>query len=531
MNHEPSEARTAVRMRCQLAAVGRGRWRALLTEPLCLALLLLTLTQQAQAGNWWLGNIHIVDGTGKAAFRGAIEVEGDRILTVRACEAPAHARDGGGLLLAPGFIDTHSHVDMDLADQPLAEAAVSQGITTVVVGQDGSSNMPLQDWFERWERQPAAINLASYAGHNTLRERTMGSDSKRPATEPELLAMERLLHADMKAGALGLATGLEYEPGLHASFAEVLRLAQLTASQGGRYISHLRSEDRWFPEAVEEIIRIGQQTGMPVQISHIKLAMKSAWGTAPTLLARLDQARAEGVEISADLYPYRYWQSNMMVLVPSRDLTAREEFRFALQEISPPDGFWLTHYAPEPSYVGMTLTQIADQRGASTLDTFMALAAASVAWESRTGAPGDSMIGTSMTQEDIDALLQWPHTNVCTDGALRDLHPRARGSFPRILGRYVRERGLLALPVAIHKMTGLSARHMGFRERGLIRAGMKADFILFDPDTVMDHATPDNSQALSTGIEQVWVNGASVWQAGASTGHRPGQVIRRSDGL
>jgi N-acyl-D-amino-acid deacylase len=266
---------------------------------------------------------------------------------------------------------------------------------------------------------------------------------------------------------------------------------------------------------------------MPVQISHVKLAMKSHWGRAPELLARLDAARAEGIDITADIYPYTYWQSNMMVLIPSRDLDDREAFRYALEEIAPPEGFWLTRFEPEPALVGLRLTDIAERRGQTPLDTFIALTAESAAWEAKTGEGADSMIGTSMTAADVAALLTWPHTNVCTDGGLVDRHPRAVGAFPRVLGRMVREEGLLTLAAAVHKMSGLSARHLGFTDRGLIRPGQAADLVLFDPDRVIDRATPEDPFALSVGIERVWVNGEPVWESGAGTGRRPGQVLTR----
>lgn len=496
-----------------------------------LAFCLALATGSAQAAEWWLDNVLIVDGSGEEPFAGAVLIGDNQILEVVPGRAPRGegqtTLDGGGLVLAPGFIDTHSHADWDLAEHPDATAVISQGITTVVVGQDGGSHIPLLEAFEQWTANPATVNVASYSGHNTLREQVMGSQANGPATDAQIEAMERLLLADLEAGALGFGTGLEYEPGIHSETDEVLRLAKLAADQGGRYISHLRSEDRWFWEAVEEIIAIGRETGMPVQISHIKLAMKSSWGRASELIAKLDAARAEGIDITADIYPYTFWQSNMMVLIPSRDVTDREAFRYALAEIAPPEGFWLTQFEPEPALVGMRLTEIAEQRGLSSVDTYMALAAESLAWEANTGQGADSMIGTSMTEDDIAELFAWPHTNLCTDGGLVDRHPRAVGSFPRVLGRMVREESRMSLNEAVHKMTGLSARHMGFTDRGLIQPGLAADLVLFDPERVMDKATPEDPFALSVGIERVWVNGTPVWENGTETGRRPGRVIRR----
>jgi len=337
-----------------------------------------------------------------------------------------------------------------------------------------------------------------------------------------------MLERDMDAGALGLAAGLEYDPGIYSSTAEVVALARVAAARGGRYISHVRSEDRWLEKAIDEIIQIGRTANIPVQVSHIKLAMTPLWGRAGEFIAKLDAARADGVDITADIYPYTYWQSNMMVMLPKRDITDRAEVEFMLKEIAPPDGMWFTLYKPHPEYVGQTLAQIAKQRGEDPATTFMTLIAASEAMKSETGEPADQIIGTSMREDDIAALLAWPHTNVCTDGSLDDLHPRGWGAFPRVLARYVREQKVLSLEEAVHKMSGLAAQHMGFTDRGEIRPGARADLVLFDPDTVTDNATPQNPKVISSGIQTVWVNGEAVFDKGAVTGALPGRFVARA---
>lgn len=477
-----------------------------------------------------ISNVVIVDGSGAPRQPGAVRIDGGNIVASGVLEAlPGETVvDGGGLVLAPGFIDTHSHADDELFEQPGALAAVSQGITTAVFGQDGGSPFPLLDFRFRLIEQPAAINTASYSGHNTLRDQVMGKDFRRTATETERHLMSLLLQDDMAAGALGLAAGLEYDPGIYSDPSELIALARVAAAQGGRYISHVRSEDRWFPEALDEIIAIGQAAGIPVQISHIKLAMTSLWGRAPEFLEKLDAARAAGVDVTADVYPYEYWQSNMMVLLPERDITDRAEVEFMLREIAPPDGMWFTYYEPQPEYVGKTLTEVAALRGSDPATAFMELIAASEALRAETGRQADMIIGTSMHPDDVAALIAWPHSNICTDGSLTDLHPRGAGAFPRVLGRYVREQGLLSLEQAVRKMTGLAAEHMGIEDRGLIRPGAAADLVLFDPETVIDNATPQNPSALSSGIEQVWVNGVLVFADGRETGARPGRFITRA---
>ena len=480
-----------------------------------------------------ISNVVIVDGSGEGRRNGAVRILGDEIVEVGDLKARSGetVTDGDGLVLAPGFIDTHSHADEELFDHPDALAVLSQGITTIVIGQDGSSPFPLLDFRFKLIDQPPPMNIAAYSGHNSIRQHVMGTRFQRPANDAELSVMSQFLREDMQAGALGLATGLEYDPGIYSETAEVITLASVAAEFDGRYISHVRSEDRWFEQALDEIIQIGRETGMPVQVSHLKLAMSSLWGRADEILAKMDAARAEGILISADIYPYEYWQSNMMVLLPGRDISDRSEVEFALTHLAPPDGMWFTRFEPQPDYVGKTLTEVAALRSSNPADTFMELIALSEDWTLQTGEAGDMIIGTSMQDEDIKALMVWPHTNICTDGSLKDLHPRGMGSFPRVLGRYVRELELMSLEEAVHKMTGLTARHMGFEHRGLIRPGAKADLVLFDPDSVIDRATPQQPNAMSRGIESVWVNGRVVFEAGAATGRTPGRFISRKGTL
>jgi N-acyl-D-amino-acid deacylase len=478
-----------------------------------------------------IDNVVLIDGTGADRNSGGLRVRNGVIVELGDLQPLAGESrfDGMGQVLAPGFIDTHSHAGREIEEHRGALAAVSQGITTSIVGQDGGSPYPLAEFYRRISQNPVAINLASYSGHNTLRKKVMGNDYRRRASDAEVESMTELLEQDMLAGALGLSSGLEYEPGIHSNSEEVIALAKVAAEFNGRYISHVRSEDRWFEAALDEIIEIGRVTGLPVQISHFKLAMKSLWGRAPEILAKLDAARDEGIDITADIYPYEYWQSNIMVLVPSRDLEARSEFEFALVEISPPEGLWFVRFDPQPEYVGMKLTEIAELRELDPVTTLMQLAAESIALDGNELSSADNIIGTSMLESDIQALLRWPHTNVCTDASLVGLHPRTMGSYPRILGRYVREQNVLSLEEAVRRMTSLAAKNMGLRDRGVLRPGAAADLVLFDPDNMIDHATPTDPTALSTGIDTVWVNGQKVFENGAVTGRYPGVILKRSE--
>lgn len=475
-------------------------------------------------------NVVVIDGTGAPGFLGHVAVSDGVILAVgREGDTPGSAAltiDGRGHVLAPGFVDTHSHHDRGLEEQPDAFAAVAQGITTIVVGQDGGSELPLGALFERLERTPVAVNVASYSGHNTLRSEVLGEDYARQATAEEVEAMAALLQADLDAGALGLATGLEYDPGIYSSRDEVLRLAEVAAESGGRYVSHMRSEDRALSEAVDELLDIGRSVGIPVHISHFKLARKGLLGSAESFLQRLETARAEGIEVTADVYPYEYWQSTMTVLFPER-VYDRESATYALEELAPPEGIRLTSFAPDPALVGRTLAEIAADRDQDAVTTYLELIASAQSYDGN-ARPVESILGTSMSTADIDTLLQWPHTNLCTDGGLEDRHPRGIASYPRILGRYVRERGVLTLEEAVHKSTLLAAAHVGLGGIGEIAVGRAADLVLLDPEEILDLATPLEPRLPSPGILGVWVGGSRVLDEQKSTGNRPGRVLRRN---
>ena len=473
-------------------------------------------------------NARVIDGSGGPSRDVNVRIEGDRIAAVGDFE-PSTADtvvDAGGLVLAPGFIDVHSHHDSRLFELPEALAAVNQGVTTIVAGQDGGHQYPLGEFFAQLEASPAAVNVASYAGFGTFREEVMGEDYQRHATPEEVAAMADLLRTELEAGALGLSSGLEYDPGSFSATEEVVELARVAASHGGTYISHIRSEDRYFWEAIEEIIRIGREADLPVQVTHTKLAMNRWWGQAERLLTRLDEARASGVEITADLYPYRAWSTSFTwftTVFPDRDLDRRDGAEYILTDLMSPDDVLLPDFLPEPAYNGLTLAEIAEVRGSDAETTLMDLLKAD------TEMGGESlMIGFAMDEPDIEAIMAWPHAVICSDGDLDGSHPRGFGAFTRFLGHYVRERNVVSLEEGIRKMTSLSAEHLRITDRGAIAEGQYADLVLFDPETVNDRSTYEDPQVPSAGIEKVWVNGEVVFDNGETTGNRPGRVIRRS---
>jgi N-acyl-D-amino-acid deacylase len=470
-------------------------------------------------------NALVVDGTGAKPRVADVRIRDDRIVAVGALD-PAEgeaAIDAHGLTLVPGFIDTHSHHGSGLAEQPDALAAVSQGITTIVTGQDGGSELPLSNYFKRLETSPASVNVASYSGHNSLRGAAMGDDYKREASAAEIEKMRALLEADMKAGALGVSTGLEYDPGIYSAKDEVLRLAREAARHGGRYISHIRSEDRYLWEALDEVVAIGRQTGMPVQISHAKLGMTDLWGQADRFLAVLDKARAEGIDATIDVYPYTYWQSTLTVLWPERDFANSAQAEYILKHLVTPEGLLLTSYSAEPALGGKTVAEIAALKKTDPVTTLMALVRDMQATKGSA-----RIIATGMDERDVAKFVAWPHANISSDGALNDRHPRGAGAFTRFLRLYVRETHLLPIEAAVRKMTALAAAHMGIADRGLIRPGAYADLVLFDPATVTDRSTTARPDLLSEGIAKVWTNGRLVFENGKATGAHPGRVLRRN---
>lgn len=491
-----------------------------------------TVSKAAERDSFLIVNARVLDGTGAAARRASVRVDGERIAAVGdlSPKPGENTVDADGLVLAPGFVDTHSHHADGLFEMRDALSVVSQGVTTIVAGVDGGSRLPLASFFDRLEETPVAINVASYSGHNTLRSEVMGEDYERHATAAEIAAMKALLRDDMDAGALGLSTGLEYDPGIYSHRDEVITLARVAAELDGRYASHVRSEDIHLESAIDEFIAIAHAADLPSQISHIKLARRSLWGEAPELLDKLNEARANGATITADIYPYTFYESTMRILFSKRDFDNRQSAEYALTELVRPEGLTISNYEPEPELVGLTIAEIAEERGEDPAAVLMDLIRRDIEYEKTLEGgqrSNESAIGEAMSQSDVDTLMRWEHTNICSDGDLVDGHPRGRGAFPRVLASYVRERGVLTLEQAVHKMTSLSASNVGIRDRGVIEPGAYADLVLFDPETVQDRATMEDKNRISTGIAKTWVNGELVFSDGEATGAYPGRVVRR----
>lgn len=499
-----------------------------------LLLLISSGAQQPQVGkqtSMLIRNVVIYEGTGAKPFKGEVRIAGDTISEIGA-DLKHHPGepivDGKGMALAPGFIDMHSHADHGIFEKS-HNVVIRQGITTVLVGQDGESEFPLQDFFAKLEKHPPAMNVASMAGHATVRKRVMGTDLYRAATQQEVEKMSSLLQEEMNAGAMGMSTGLEYEEAHFATTHEVADLSKVAARHGGFYNSHVRDEgDRAFA-SFNEVIEIGKRAKIPVVITHIKLASPAVWDQAETKMPHLfETAHAAGVDLKADVYPYTYWQSTLRVLVLDRDWFNPAKVKKGLHDNGTPTHLRITRYEPDPSVEGKTIAEIATLWKMTPVDAYMKMIRETLPSTGNERGKEEGVIGEAMTEQDLKWFLAHPRIMFSTDGELDGRHPRGAGAFPRVLGRYVREQKVLSLEEAIRKMTSMPAAQLGLTDRGRIAAGMKADLVFFNPRTVIDRATINQPLAPPDGIAGVMVNGQWAVKDGQPTTVRAGRVLRRT---
>lgn len=459
----------------------------------------------------------LADGSGAALRRANVRFAGDRIVAVGDLKAQSGDTvvDGRGLVVAPGFIDLHNHSSQGLAADPAASSQIAQGITTVVVGPDGDSPWPIGDYLAERRKAPAAVNVATFVGHATVRRQVMKDDYKRAARPEEIARMALLVDQGMREGAAGLSSGLEYEVGGYAQTSELVELAKVVARYGGVYMSHIRDEaDKSF-EAIREAIAIGEGARVAVEISHIKLGTVGVWRKAAEAIALIEAARARGVDVTADAYPYNAWQSTITVLVPDKRYDNPPSVEKALADVGGAKNVLVVRHAAHPEYEFRTLDAIAADQKRSPVEQFIQIV--------KDG--GASVVCTSMVDEDIRAFYQRPWVMVASDGGLANRHPRGAGTFPRVLGRYVREQRWLTLPEAIRKMTSAPAARLRLEGRGRIEPGAVADVVLFDAETIVDRSTFTEPGLLPAGVRQVWVGGELAWVHDRAVTARPGKVL------
>ncbi len=491
----------------------------------------------------------VVDGTGRARYRADVAVQGDRIARVSTTPIdPTGARrviDATGRIVAPGFIDLHAHLE-PLLRLPAAESHVRQGVTLALGGPDGGSPLPLAPYMDSAQRAGLGINVAYLVGHNAIRTRVMGLADRAP-TAPELARMQALVEEGMRDGAFGLSTGLRYIPGFYSATDEVVALSRVAAARGGIYTSHLREEGLGLFEGVGEAIRIGREARIPIVLTHHKAIGKAMWGQSVRTLAMVDSARAAGIDVMIDQYPYTASQTGLSVLIPPwaladgdsalarrmRDPVLRDSIlRGVIDYIVNDRGggdirrVQFGRVAWQPALEGKTLFDWATQRGVPTTPD----GAAPLVVEGQLNG-GATMIYHVIDEGDVRRIMQHPQTMIASDGRLTvpgegAAHPRAYGTFPRVLGRYVREVGLLTLEEGVHKMTGMPAARLGLTGRGVIAEGASADLVVFDAATVADRATFADPHQYPAGIGDVLVNGVPVVSGGTMTAARPGKVLR-----
>jgi N-acyl-D-amino-acid deacylase len=517
----------------------------------CVAVVLaavLVPRQTPQPYDLAIVNGRVIDGTGAPARAADVGIRDGRIVRIGRI-APAEARqriDATGLVVAPGFIDVHTHAD-DIATKPLAENFIHMGVTSIVAGNCGTSNLPIGDALERISDTTIALNFATLVGHNTVRAAVMGNVARDPSII-EFKAMQVLVFKAMAEGAVGFSTGLQYVPGVYAKPNELIELARIAANEGGIYATHMRNEGTSIEASVTESIRLARRVDMPLEISHLKIDSPSRWGSAPDVLKLIDDARTLGLKVQADQYAYTAGASSLSIRFPDWVLEGgatriqarlnnvdtwikiKEEMRAQLSERGFTDLSWATvaGYPPNPAFNGKTMPQVATTMiGDASADA--QLEAARVMMLNG----GASMIYRFMNDVDVARFMKNPWVAVAADASIDDPgsgvpHPRGYGNTARVLGDYVRERNVISLEEAVRKMTSLPAAFFGFEGRGVVREGAFADLVVFDPAKVKDEATYANPRVYPSGIPHVLVNGVFVVRDGKTTGARPGRVLLRN---
>ncbi len=491
-------------------------------------------------------NGRIIDGTGNPWFRGAVAIKDGRIVRVGWFDTSKAKRviDANGKIVAPGFIDVHAHTE-NIYDQPLAENFIRMGVTTLVTGNCGGSTGDVSEFLDRIKTKPLAINISTLIGHNTVRSNVMGLDN-RPPSPDEQGRMNQAVEKAMKDGAVGLSTGLIYLPGTFAKTDEVVELAKASAKYGGTYASHIRDEGLGVADAVKEAINIGEQAGMPVQISHFKIAAKALWGQTPMTLGLVRDARSRGLTVMVDQYAYPASSTSLDSRIPSWVIAGgREEGKKRLADSAirkkaaaeMKDGLkarkfkdfsfaYVASYRAEPSYNGKNIAEIT-QLSRKSKKVEDQIEQMFEMYEKG----GAQMVYQVMSEDDVKAIMAEPFTMIASDSGVREFgsgvpHPRGYGNNARVLGRYVRELKLITLEDAIRKMTSLPANMFGMRDRGQIHEGFAADIVIFDEKTVGDKATFQQPHQYAEGFSTVIVNGGIVFDGNKMTNTTSGAAIR-----
>ena len=491
-------------------------------------------------------NARIVDGTGNPWFRGSIAIKDGRIARVGFFDT-SHAKvmiDAKNQIVAPGFIDVHTHVE-DIYDNPSAENFIRMGVTSLITGNCGGSELDIRAFFGRMEKTPIAVNLGTLVGHNTVRAKAMGLDD-RPPTSEEQARMDALVEQAMKDGAVGFSTGLEYLPGMFAKTDEIVELAKVAAKYGGVYATHMRNEGVDVKKSIAESLTVGEQANIPVEISHFKISDKTLWGHSDETLGMVRVARSKGMTVTVDQYAYPASSTSLDVRLPNwavaggrdagrkriADPATREKIVDEMKQNLKDKGFkdysfaYVASYKPNSEFNGKNIAEITQlarnsKKVDDQIDQILEMY----------DKGGAQMVYRTMSEDDVRNIMREPFTMIASDSSVREFnvgmpHPRGYGDNARVLGEYVRNQHLIPLEDAIRKMTSLPAQTFSLRNRGQIREGFAADLVIFDDATVTDKATFDRPHQYAVGFSSVIVNGQVVFDGQKMTGAMPGQPLR-----
>lgn len=491
-------------------------------------------------------NAKIVDGTGNPWYLGDVGIRKGKITGMGDLSGSKAKRviDAKGQVVAPGFIDVHAHVEGSIVSNSTADNFLYDGVTTLVTGNCGGSELNLQEFFQTLEKNGTSLNVASLIGHNTVRTEVMGTANRAPSAA-ELKRMQGLVEQAMKNGAVGMSTGLIYVPGTFAGTYEIVELAKVAAEYGGIYASHIRNEDSNVFDAIEEAVTVGREAKMPVEISHFKITGKNEWGKSNNMIDQVLQYRQEGIDVTVDQYPYTASSTTLAVLLPTwalagdslkiwlADPATKAKIVQEMKTMLDKTGFGSYEYAVvancsfKPEYNGKSITAINTlQKNTTTVDDEI-----ETILELMMPGPRVQMIFHKMGEEDVQRIMQFPYAMVASDAGIPAFgrgapHPRAYGTNARVLGHYVRELKTISLEDAVRKMTSLPARRFNLTDRGLLLPGMAADIVLFDPNKIIDKATFEQSHAYAEGMDYVLVNGIPVIENGKHNGAKPGKPLK-----
>jgi N-acyl-D-amino-acid deacylase len=504
---------------------------------------------QAQSYDLVILNGKVIDGSGNPWFYADVAIQNGKVVRIGNLKDVTTKKviDASGLIVAPGFIDVHAHIEGGEMSTPTADNFIHDGVTSVVTGNCGGSNLNIAEYFSRLDSLKTSINIATLIGHNTVRRAAMG-DAQRDPTPDELKKMETLVDDAMKAGAVGFSTGLIYIPGTYSKTEEVVALARMAAQQGGVYASHIRDEGDKVTDAVNEAINIGRLAKIPVEISHFKVTYKPNWGRSVETIKLVDDARKEGLDVTIDQYPYIASSTTLDTTVPSwvfaggRDsmklrindpatrIKIKKEMVATLKKKQLKNYSYaqVARYAPDTTFNGKNISEINLLRGRKAKP----MEEAETILEMIGAINRTQMVYFSMNEDDLKRIMQYPFNMIASDAGIARYgsgmpHPRAYGTNARVLGKYVREQNVIRLEEAIRRMTSLPAQKFNLRDRGLLREGMAADIVVFDESAIGDAATFVNPHAYSTGFRFVLVNGEVVVDSGKHTGIRSGHVLKR----